>query len=182
MKYYYPFLFTLAYFLLPLIHMAFAFLALACLALPFLLPLGGRGRVWCHRLCPRADFLSKLKFLSRRRIPPKWLTGDRARQSLLTYFGINLFFITLSTLMVTVGGIAPIDRVRLLIVFPLPWSLPQLIPSPVLPAPLLHLAYRFYSLMLTSTLLGTVLALLYRPRSWCAVCPVGTLSKGVAKK
>ena len=34
-------------------------------------------------------------------------------------------------------------------------------------------AYGFYSVMLTSTMLGLITMALFRPRSWCVYCPMG---------
>jgi len=31
-------------------------------------------------------------------------------------------------------------------------------------------------MMMTSTTVGIILAILYRNRTWCAICPVATLS------
>ncbi|WP_321992669.1 hypothetical protein [Marispirochaeta aestuarii] len=36
-------------------------------------------------------------------------------------------------------------------------------------------------MMATSFLVGTLLAILYRPRTWCRVCPVSTMSDRVLK-
>ena len=47
---------------------------------------------------------------------------------------------------------------------------------------LLHFSYRIYSIMLSSLIAGSVLALLFKPRTWRAVCPVNTLSDGYLKK
>ena len=35
--------------------------------------------------------------------------------------------------------------------------------------------------MLTSLLLGLILMVLYKPRSWCAFCPMGTMTQGICK-
>ena len=42
-------------------------------------------------------------------------------------------------------------------------------------------AYGFYSLMLTSALLGIITMLLYKPRSWCVYCPMGTMPQLICK-
>ncbi|HSP48324.1 MAG TPA: 4Fe-4S binding protein, partial [Clostridiaceae bacterium] len=39
-----------------------------------------------------------------------------------------------------------------------------------------HLAFRLYSMTLTSTVIGLIMGALYRPRTWCSVCPVNTVS------
>ena len=44
------------------------------------------------------------------------------------------------------------------------------------PADLSHWGLVFWSMCAITTVVGVVLALIFHPRSWCAVCPVGTLS------
>ena len=39
----------------------------------------------------------------------------------------------------------------------------------------------FYSLMLTSLLIGLIVMVLYKPRTWCAFCPMGTMTQGICK-
>ena len=182
MKFRWFFLLTIAYFLLPMVNILFAFSAIFCMTFPFILLSRTGKKTWCAAICPRSHFLTKLKFLNIGIRSPRWLTGENMRRNMLYYFGINLFFIAMSTLMVSIGRIAPIDKIRLLIVFQLPIGLPQLIPFLTLPAPLIHLGYRFYSLMLTSTLIGIGLAVLFKPRTWCAICPVNTLSTSLLGK
>ena len=42
-------------------------------------------------------------------------------------------------------------------------------------------SFGFYSLMLTSLLLGLIVMVLYKPRTWCTFCPMGTMTQGVCK-
>lgn len=42
-------------------------------------------------------------------------------------------------------------------------------------------SFGFYSLMLTSLLLGLIVMVLYMPRTWCAFCPMGTMTQGICK-
>jgi polyferredoxin len=170
------FVITLAYFMLSFIHIALASLALVCMALPFYLAYRDQKKTWCKSVCPRADFLQKVGRISPRKTAPKWMVGNKARKAVLGYFCMNLLFVTMSTIAVATGRIEPIERIRLLIVLELPWSLPQLVSFVHLPVWLSHLSYRFYSIMLTSTLVGVGLSLLYKPRTWCAVCPVSTMT------
>ena len=38
-----------------------------------------------------------------------------------------------------------------------------------------------YSVMLTSTVLGLITMVLYKPRSWCVYCPMGTMTQLICK-
>ena len=42
-------------------------------------------------------------------------------------------------------------------------------------------AFGFYSVMLTSTVLGFFTMVLYKPRSWCVYCPMGTMTQLICK-
>ena len=42
-------------------------------------------------------------------------------------------------------------------------------------------AFGFYSMMLTSTLIGLVVMVLYKPRTWCTFCPMGSMTQGICK-
>jgi len=46
----------------------------------------------------------------------------------------------------------------------------------VLPDWVVHLGFRVYSMMFTTTIIGLLLGYLYRARTWCAICPMGALS------
>lgn len=60
--------------------------------------------------------------------------------------------------------------------FKLPWNFTDL--SYVSPW-IVQFSFGFYSLMLTSTLLGIITMALYKPRSWCVYCPMGTMTQGI---
>lgn len=168
---------TLLYFLLGFVHIGFAVVGLVCFGLPFYLYWRHGRKIWCQQICPRAGLFTRFfSRIGRRKPVPGWLKDGRGKRWMLRYFSINLFFATLSTVMVALDRIPPIAQVRFLMVLGLPAGLPQLL-SWQLPDPLLHAGFRIYSMMFTSTVLGLVLAYLYMPRTWCAICPVGTLQK-----
>lgn len=166
---------TLVYFGLGFVSIYTALSALVCMSLPFLLIWRHQEKRWCHHYCPRAS-LTSLTGRSKatwKHAPKSWRDGS-AKRFMLWYFSLNLLFIAGSTIQVGLGALAPMPYIRLFIAIPL-WPIWQLF-EPVGPQWLVHLSYRFYSMMLSSTLLGIIFSRLWRPRSWCAVCPVGTIS------
>ena len=170
------FVFTIIFFAIGFLHISFAIIGLICFIAPFVLFSVYGDKVWCKYYCPRAGFLNKaLSKISMHKKLPRWLTQAKVKKVVLTYFGINLFFITMSTIMVSLGKIQPIEQIRFMIVFPLPIKMPQLLNLDVI-APLLHLGYRVYSVMFSSTIIGLILGILYSPRTWCAICPIQTLT------
>ena len=92
------------------------------------------------------------------------------------YFGLSLLFIIMSTVGVARGMRPAMEYLRFLILIPLPFKIPQLFDLMDLAPWLTHLSYLFYSMMMTTTFLGLLLALIYKPRTWCTICPIATVS------
>ncbi len=172
---------TAVYFLLGFVNITLALSALACMILPFAMAAKTGKKTWCRGYCPRADFLKLFSRISKRKAMPLWMRGVNIRNGILTYFCMNLMLILFSTYMVSQGQMAPIERVRLFIAFELPFAMPQMFPIPGVSDTLLHFSYRMYSVMISSTILGLILSLLYKPATWCAVCPVSTMTDRMLK-
>ena len=68
--------------------------------------------------------------------------------------------------------------VTLLWVFKLPW---QWAYSGAVTPWVVQFAFGFYSIMITSTVLGLISLLLWKPRSWCVYCPMGTMTQLICK-
>lgn len=174
------FLVTLLYFSLGFVSILLGLLAVVCMTIPFVLLARYKKKLWCSTYCPRASLLLQTGTTRKKRSIPRQFSNGTLKKVMLWYFGLNLLFITGSTIQVAMGNMASMEYIRLFIAIPLV-PLPQLITVEA-PSALMHLSYRLYSMMLSSTILGIVLSRLYRPRIWCAICPVGTLSNGVLSK
>lgn len=167
---------TVLFFALGFVNIGLSLAGLVCMILPFVLYWKSGEKLWCKKYCPRASlFLRILSKFSLKRPLPKGFTKQRVKTGVLIYFGMNLFFATMSTIMVSLGRVAPIDHVRFFIVFQIPAAMPQLLQLAISPW-LLHLSFRIYSMMLTSTTIGLILGFLYMPRTWCVICPIQTLT------
>jgi len=178
----YLFVVTILFFLLGMVNIVFSWLGIVCAVIPFIMVKRTGRKWWCQRYCPRGHLLTKLlkKWSLNLRLPKVFKDGS-GKRILLTYFCVNMVMATLSTTGVLFGRAAPMAYVRLLMFFKAPFTLPQLITLPLPPA-VLHMSYRLYSIMLTSTLLGLILGILFRPRTWCTVCPIQTLTTEYMKK
>ena len=42
-------------------------------------------------------------------------------------------------------------------------------------------SFGFYSIMLTSTIIGLAVMALFKPRTWCTFCPMGTMTQAICK-
>ncbi len=61
--------------------------------------------------------------------------------------------------------------------FKLPWNF---IDYSYVATWIVQFAFGFYSMMLTSTILGIITMILYKPNSWCVYCPMGTMTQIVS--
>jgi len=97
----------------------------------------------------------------------------------LIFFMIMFINMIFYTYMIFGGGRELKEVVKLLWSFNLPWEFAYHYKG--FPEWVLGFAFGFYSLMLTSTLLGIITMVLYKPRSWCVYCPMGTMTQGICK-
>lgn len=174
----YFFLLTVTFFTLGFFNIIFAWAGFACLILPFVFLAKDGKKTWCNNYCGRSSLFRVLfqgKSLTGS-FGPDWLVKGRGKWIMLTYFCFNLFILTMSTIRVFLGKMEPVEQVRFLIAFPLPWSMPQILNIGPFSDWAVHLSFRIYSMMFTTTVLGLILGWLFMPRTWCRICPVNTLS------
>lgn len=169
---------TILFFTLGFFNIIFAWLGFACMIIPFVLLAKCGNKTWCHNYCPRASLFTVLfkNKLLKVKSAPKWITNGDGKWFFLIYFGFNLFVLFMSTLMVLRGKIPPMERVRFMIAFQLPWNIPQLLNISSIPNWAIHLSFRVYSMMFTTTVIGMIFGFIYTPRTWCTICPVNTIS------
>lgn len=172
----YSFVYTILIFGLGMINISFTLIGILCYISPLVLYIRYRNKKWCQTYCPRASFLTvTLQKISLKLKKPNWLTSHSVKTFFVYYMLLNLLFALMSTTAVALNKIEPMNYVRLFMIFKAPFTLIQLIDFS-LPAFIIHFSYRLYSMILSTTLIGLVLGLLYTPRTWCMVCPVNTLS------
>lgn len=168
---------TIGLFLLSFINIAFMALGIICFIIPFVQYLKYKDQIWCKYYCPRGGFFTKgFKKIGLKKPLPKWLRQEKLKEMVIYYFIINLSFIAMSSIMVFLNRIPPIEELRLLIVIGTSLKIPQLFPLE-LPPLLLHFSYRMLSVMVTSISIGSILGFIYAPRTWCVICPVMTLTR-----
>jgi len=154
------------------------------MTLPIILLLKNQKKTWCQGYCPRASLYTtccKMKKWSSLNTPRFFVKGSM-KWIMLAYFATSLAIILMSTLKVAKGAIPPMNYLRFLIVAPVPFKIPQLFTITFMPSWLTHLSYRLYSMMMTTTILGMIMGMVYKPRTWCTVCPIATVSDIILKK
>ncbi len=182
-KHWYDYLWVLSltYLVLGFFNILFAWLGLLCFFIPLLMSIFGGEKGYCNRYCGRGQLFALVggRFgLSRRRDVPGWLRSKAFRYGFLIFFLVMFLQMLWTTYLVFAGAQELRQVVTLLWTFRLPWHWAY--PGGVTPW-VAQFAFGFYSVMLTSTVLGFVTMVLFKPRSWCVYCPMGTMTQLVCK-
>lgn len=178
----YMWIFSATYLVLGFFNILFAWLGLVCFITPLVIAVIGRNKAYCNRYCGRGQLFSMLggRFgLSRKKDMPKWMRSKAFRYGFLIFF-ITMFCIMLWNTYLVFAGTKDLSQVvTLLWTFKLPWHWAYH-GTFILPG-VAQFAFGFYSVMLTSTLLGLITMVLFKPRSWCVYCPMGTMTQMICK-
>jgi hypothetical protein len=168
------------YLALGVFNILFAWLGLFCFITPLCVSAIGGGKAYCNKYCGRGQLLEmlggKLGF-SRKKAPPKFLRSAWFRYGFLTVFMAGFLLVIYNTCLVFAGAELK-EAVTLLWVFKLPW---QWTHTAFLPPGAAQFAFGLYGIMLSSTVLGLCTMILFKPRSWCVYCPMGTMTQGICK-
>lgn len=173
---------SLLYLVLGFFNILFAWLGLLCFFIPLIIAVARGSKACCNRYCGRGQLFALLggRFgLSRRADMPRWMKSRWFRYGFLIFFLIMFFSMLWNTYMVFAGSRQLQQVVTLLWSFRLPWhwAYPQDSVAPWVA----QFSFGFYSVMFTSTLLGIATMILYKPRSWCVYCPMGTMTQLICK-
>lgn len=177
----YMWIISLVYLLLGFFNILFAWLGLLCFLIPLIISISGGGKAYCNTYCGRGQLLdlmgNKLN-LSRHKSIPKFLKSKWFRYGFLTFF-MSMFVVMLfNTYLVFAGAKDLKEVIQILWSFKVPWKIAN---TSMFNPWVYQFALGFYSMMLTSTILGVITMILYKPRSWCVYCPMGTMTQLISK-
>lgn len=173
---------SLAYLILGFFNILFAWVGLLCFFIPLIIAIVGGNKAYCNRYCGRGQLFSLLggRFgLSRKKSPPQFMKSKWFRYGFLVFFFAMFFLMLWNTYLVFAGAREFKQVVTLLWTFKVPWHWAY--HGSVVAPWVAQFAFGFYSVMLTSTVLGFVTMLLFKPRSWCVYCPMGTMTQLICK-
>ena len=177
----YLWIFSTIYLLLGFFNILFAWLGLICFITPLAISLIKGNKAYCNKYCGRGQLFSLLggRFgLSRKKDMPKWMRSTCFRYGFLIFF-LTMFGTMLWNTYLVFAGAELKQVVTLLWTFKLPWQWAY--HGTLFSQGVAQFAFGFYSVMLTSTLLGLVTMVLFKPRSWCVYCPMGTMTQMICK-
>ena len=177
----YMWIISCIYLSLGLFNILFAWLGLLCFLIPLIISVAGGGKAYCNKHCGRGQLLdilgNKLK-LSRNESIPSFLRSKWFRYGFLTFF-MTMFIMMLFNTYLVFSEVNELQKViKILWTFNLPWNW---VNTSMVSPWIAQFAFGFYSIMVTSTILGIITMLLYKPRSWCVYCPMGTMTQLISK-
>lgn len=178
----YLWIFSTIYLILGFFNILFAWLGLICFVTPLAISLLNGNKAYCNKYCGRGQLFSLLggRFgLSSKRDMPRFMVSSWFRYGFLVFF-LTMFAIMLwNTYLVFAGTESLKQVVTLLWTFKIPWHWAY--HGTLFSPGVAQFAFGFYSIMLTSTLLGLITMVLFKPRSWCVYCPMGTMTQAICK-
>ena len=170
------------YWILGLCNILFAWLGMLFFAIPLVMAIAGGNKAYCNRYCGRGQLFALIggRFgLSRKKDIPSWMKSKAFRYGFLIFFFAMFFLMLWNTALVFAGAQNLKQVVTLLWTFKLPWSWAY--HGAPFHSGVAQFAFGFYSVMLTSTILGLLTMVLCKPRSWCVYCPMGTMTQFICK-
>lgn len=177
----YMWIISALYLFLGLFNILFAWLGLLCFFIPLIISFSGGGKLYCNKYCGRGQLLelmgNRLK-LSRYKDIPMFLKSKYFRYGFLTFFMTMFILMLFNTYLVFNGTNELKEFIKILWTFKLPWNW---VNTSMVSPWVAQFAFGFYSIMLTSTILGVVTMILYKPKSWCVYCPMGTMTQLISK-
>ena len=178
----YLWIYEIVYFSLGFFNILFAWLGMIDFLLPLCLAVFWGNKWFCNRLCGRGQLYTKLgsqKKCSRNKPTPKWMYSTWFRYGFLLFFLAMFGNMVFQTYLVGAGARSLREAIKLFWTFRIPWGWTYT--AGTVPDWVAQYSFGFYSLMLTSLLLGFVVMGLYKPRTWCTFCPMGTMTQGICK-
>lgn len=177
----YMWILSVTYLTLGLFNILFAWLGLLCFFIPLIISITGGGKKYCNIYCGRGQMLdlmgTKLN-LSRNKDIPSFLRSKWFRYGFLIFF-LSMFVLMLYTTYLVFSNVKELKEfITLIWTFKVPWNWADT--SMVSPW-IAQFAFGFYSMMLTSSILGIITMMLYKPKSWCVYCPMGTMTQLISK-
>lgn len=180
--YEYLWIWPVIYFSLGFFNIIFAWLELIDFLVPLYFAIFKGNKNFCNRYCGRGQFFAvvgKRFGWQKNSYAPIWLTSKWFRYGFLTFFLLMFSNMLFQTWLVASGAENLEAVVKLFWTVQVPWSWAYTAGS--VPDWVAKFSFGLYGLMLTSMIIGIVVMALYKPRTWCSFCPMGTATQGICK-
>lgn len=178
----YLWIWSILYFALGFFNILFAWLGMIDFLVPVILAVFGGNKWFCNNLCGRGQLFTKLGKdckCSRGRTAPGWMSSGWFRYGFLIFFLVMFGNMIFQTYLVAAGAGTLKEAIQLFWTLRVPWGWTYT--AGTVPDWAAQFSFGFYSLMLTSVLIGLIVMMLFRPRTWCSFCPMGTMTQGICR-
>lgn len=169
------------YLVLGLFNILFAWLGLFCFFIPLIISIVKGNKAYCNKYCGRGQLFEllgrKLK-LSMNKDCPSFIRSKWFRYGFLIFFLTMFVNMLFTTYLVFAETKTLAQFVKILWTFNIPW---QFAYHGAISSWVAQFAFGFYSVMLTSTILGLITMIFFKPRTWCVYCPMGTMTHLICK-
>ena len=178
----YLWIWTILYFSLGMFNILFAWLGMIDFLVPLIIAIFGGSKAFCNRYCGRGQLFGQIGGClkcSRDRPTPGWMVSKWFRYGFLVFFLAMFGVMVFQTYLVFAGTEGLNESLKLLWTFNVPWDWTYT--AGTVPDWVAQFSFGFYGLMLTSTIIGLVVMALFKPRTWCTFCPMGTMTQLICK-
>lgn len=178
----YLWIWSIVYFALGFFNILFAWLGMIDFLIPLFFAVFSGNKNFCNRYCGRGQLFRRIGDgcrCSRGKTAPGWLSSRWFRYGFLAFFMTMFGNMLYQTYLVAVGAAGLKEAIRLLWTIRVPWGWTYTAGTTA--DWIAQFSFGLYSLMLTSTIIGLAVMRLYKPRTWCTFCPMGTMTQGICK-
>lgn len=178
----YLWIWSIVYFSLGFFNILFAWLGMIDFIVPLIFAIAVGNKGFCNRYCGRGQLFTVLgngTGCSRNKRAPRFLASKWFRYGFLVFFLTMFGNMLFQTWLVASGAESLKEVIKLFWTIRIPWGWTYT--AGMVPDWIAKFSFGFYSLMLTSTLIGLIVMVLYKPRTWCSFCPMGTMTQGICK-
>ena len=105
----------------------------------------------------------------------EWMASKWFRYVFLIFFLAMFGNMVFQTYLVASGSENLREAIKLFWTFRIPWGWTY--SGSIFPDWVAQFSFGFYSLVLTSLLIGLIVMIFFKPRMWCTFCPMGTMHR-----
>ena len=178
----YLWIWPIIYFGMGFFNILFAWFGMIDFLVPLVIAIIGGNKAFCNTYCGRGQLFTLIGGklgISLNKATPSWLYSKWFRYGFLTFFMAMFGNMVFQTYLVGSGAGSLNEAIKLLWTFNVPWGWTYT--AGIVPDWVAQYSFGFYGLMLTSVILGLVVMALFKPRTWCAFCPMGTMTQGICQ-
>lgn len=178
----YLWIWSIIYFALGFFNILFAWLGMIDFLLPIIMAVFGSNKFFCNNLCGRGQLFNKLGAdckISRMKKAPHWLASKWFRYGFLIFFMTMFLNMVFQTYLTAAGASSLKEVITLFWTIKVPWGWTY--QQGVTADWIARFSFGLYGLMLTSAIIGLIVMIFYKPRTWCSFCPMGTMTQVICK-